>query len=301
MDISVFRNDIAKLLSAGYNFYSISDVYNDKFIADSPKSVVLTFDDGLIDHLHVAHLLTDLGITRATFYIPTLQLTKSSILAVHKAHLIRSRFGGASLELLHRACTDIGLFIDSHVGYDAERALFAKSYSDQIDNDDTKEFKRLINYYGSIGMRDQILDKIMELGGLLSSSLDLYLTPNQIQEIHSLGFEIGSHGSSHTLLSRLSADQQFREITSSKLLLEQIIGSKLSSFCYPYGGKMSYNETTISILKQAGFKCAVSVENKEINTEGLIYAPYELPRYDCNMMHLLFEQLVRNQPDQESP
>ena len=50
-----------------------------------------------------------------------------------------------------------------------------------------------------------------------------------------LGFEIGSHGVSHKLLSRLNKLEQKKELLNSKLFLEDLLKKKVESFCYPYG------------------------------------------------------------------
>ena len=94
---------------------------------------------------------------------------------------------------------------------------------------------------------------------------------------------IGSHSESHTLLSRLSYDKQFKEIKNSKTFLEKIINKNIDTFCYPYGGKISYNNNTLKILKKLKFKLAYSVDHRNITIKDLKNKPYELPRFDCNL------------------
>jgi len=59
--------------------------------------------------------------------------------------------------------------------------------------------------------------------------------------------------------------------------------SDIDFFCYPYGGKNSYNYNTIKILKKLKFKQAYSVESKDITKHKLSTNNLELPRYDCNL------------------
>ena len=112
---------------------------------------------------------------------------------------------------------------------------------------------------------------------------DYYLSKKEIRYLKSLGMIIGSHGESHTLLSRLSYKKQFKELNSSKIFLEKIINKKVDIFCYPYGRKMSYNSNTLKILKKLKFKLAYSVEYRDISLKDIQKRPYELPRYDCNL------------------
>lgn len=64
-------------------------------------------------------------------------------------------------------------------------------------NKKIKEFKRLINFYGSIGARDLLLDEIMKRVGINKNSKDIYLSLDEIKEISDMGFEIGSYVVSH--------------------------------------------------------------------------------------------------------
>ena len=94
---------------------------------------------------------------------------------------------------------------------------------------------------------------------------------------------IGSHTESHTLLTRLSYREQLKELKNSKIFLEKIINKNIDTFCYPFGGKTSYNDNTLKILKKLKYKLAYSVEYRDISLRDIKQKPYELPRYDCNL------------------
>jgi len=81
----------------------------------------------------------------------------------------------------------------------------------------------------------------------------------------------------------LTFKKQFEEIKNSKIFLEKIINKNIDTFCYPYGGKISYNRNTLKILKKLKFKLAYTVEYRDINFKDIKNKPYELPRYDCNL------------------
>ena len=103
-----------------------------------------------------------------------------------------------------------------------DKQKFINKYSQQIDNIEIKEFKRIINYYGDIGLRTKILDSILSNLNVAIEPNTFYLSLEEIIFIDSLGFEIGSHGISHTLLSRLDIKKQNDEILLSKLFLENL-------------------------------------------------------------------------------
>ena len=104
----------------------------------------------------------------------------------------------------------------------------------------------------------------------------------ELNYLLNLGMFIGSHSENHILLSRLNYDQQLKDIKSSKSYLENILNEEINTFCYPYGGKISYNYNTLKILKLLKFKIAFSVEGREIKNKDLKNKPFELPRFDCN-------------------
>jgi peptidoglycan-N-acetylglucosamine deacetylase len=71
-------------------------------------------------------------------------------------------------------------------------------------------------------------------------------------EIRSIAqrFEIGSHTYSHVPLAGLSNGHAWNEIVDGKQWLEQLLGSSVTSFCYPRG---KFNRATTVLVKRAGF------------------------------------------------
>jgi peptidoglycan/xylan/chitin deacetylase (PgdA/CDA1 family) len=140
-----------------------------------------------------------------------------------------------------------------------------------------------MNYYGDLKLKHKILDYLLKKFEINMKSKDYYLNKKEIKYLKSLGMIIGSHSESHTLLSRLSYREQFKELNNSKIFLEKIINKSIDTFCYPYGGKISYNDNTLKILKKLKYKLAYSVEHRDIFFKDIQHKPYELPRYDCNL------------------
>jgi len=84
-----------------------------------------------------------------------------------------------------------------------------------------------------------------------------YMSWQQIQDLHTAGFEIGAHTVDHPSLDKLTPEQQHHEIFDSKATLEQEIGAPVTAFCYPSG---RYNATTVQLVKQAGFTSATTTK-----------------------------------------
>jgi peptidoglycan/xylan/chitin deacetylase (PgdA/CDA1 family) len=81
-----------------------------------------------------------------------------------------------------------------------------------------------------------------------------HLSKEQIIELHQAGFEIGSHGRRHLFLNNKPDKILKTEIEDSKKLIEDLTGSAVRSFCYPFG---RYNQRVAEFVKSAGYKYAV--------------------------------------------
>ena len=88
--------------------------------------------------------------------------------------------------------------------------------------------------------------------------------------------EIGGHTISHPKLAKIHESDQFKEIAGGKRTIEQILDIPLLSFAYPFGGKDSFDKTTIELVKKAGFQYACSNIHERVTNSSDIYA---LPRF----------------------
>ena len=61
------------------------------------------------------------------------------------------------------------------------------------------------------------------------------------------GMKIGSHSKNHKILTKIDQNELTKEISSSKIELEKLIGEEVVSFCYPYG---KFNLDVINEVKK---------------------------------------------------
>ena len=239
-----------------------------------------TFDDGFKDHIYAAEILKKYnGI--GLFFIPTSPLKNNIILDVHKTHLILGKVKGlVALNELEKYLNKNKI---KNYMSQKEKLKYKIAYKRLDDDAHKTEFKKIMNYYGNLKLKTKILEHLLQKFEINIKPKDYYLNKKEIKYLSSLGMIIGSHSESHTLLSRLSYNKQFKEIKNSKTFLEKIINKNIDTFCYPYGGKISYNNNTLKILKKLKFKLAYSVDNRNITIKDLKNKPYELPRFDCNL------------------
>ena len=85
------------------------------------------------------------------------------------------------------------------------------------------------------------------------------LTHEQIRELASGELiEIGAHSVTHSVLASQSLENQREEISTSKVRLEEIIGAPVTSFAYPFGGRLDYTPETLDVVRRTGFSLACS-------------------------------------------
>jgi peptidoglycan-N-acetylglucosamine deacetylase len=66
-------------------------------------------------------------------------------------------------------------------------------------------------------------------------------------------FEIGAHTYNHVALAGLPDELASSEIADGKKWLEEVLGTVVSSFCYPKG---KFNASTVALVRKAGFQGA---------------------------------------------
>ena len=268
-----YINQIKKFSEKGLiNSYEELFISSDKFLP--------TFDDGFKDHIFAAEILkkyNSIGI----FFIPTSPLKNNTMLDVHKTHLILGKV--KNLEALNELENYLNKNKISNFFNNNEKSKYNSAYKKHLDDHNKKKFKKIMNYYGNLKLKHKILDYLLKKFEINIKPKDYHLNKKEIKYLNSLGMIIGSHSDRHTLLSRLSYKEQFKELNNSKIFLEKILNKSIDTFCYPYGGKVSYNNNTLKILKKLKYKLAFSVEYRDISLKDIEQKPYELPRYDCNL------------------
>ena len=95
-------------------------------------------------------------------------------------------------------------------------------------------------------------EKALAARGLINRTLDW----EELAELEAGGIRIESHGISHWPLSDLGIDEAAREITLSKLRLEERLGRPVQAFAYAKGAEAHYEPVHVSILWQAGYEVA---------------------------------------------
>jgi peptidoglycan/xylan/chitin deacetylase (PgdA/CDA1 family) len=95
------------------------------------------------------------------------------------------------------------------------------------------------------------------------------------------GMAIGSHTHSHEILSRLPEEDQFRELATSRAILEERLGMPVYSLSYPVGLPQCFSTATQMAAQRAGYRIAFSFY-------GGFNAPGAIQRFDVLRQGVVF-------------
>lgn len=199
---------------------------------------MITFDDGYIDNYMIAYKLLHAYQVPATFYlvsdfVGTGYLPWWDVIA----YLVR-RTKKRSLQLT--CCDERPVMLEP----DREAAIstVVSAYKSDL-NQDAPAFLEELRHETEVEIEGEERR---------------FLNWEEAREMAAGGMEIGSHTQTHPLMSKLSPDDQRRELQRSKATIEEQIGRPVDSFAYPNGSPKDVTPITLEQVKEAGYKTAFS-------------------------------------------
>lgn len=281
LDISLFIEQI-EYLKCHYKFITMEmlvESINSNIILPS-KSVLITFDDGYIDHyINVFPILSKYGI-QGSFFPPIKAVTEHIILDVNKIHFILATVDDTKI-LIKEIYKKLDENRSSYNLNDNEFYYSKLARANLYDTKDTVFIKKLLQVELVEELRQVIVDHLFKkFVGINQESFssELYMNIEQIKCLQKHGMHIGSHGYNHYWLGSLSEGQQRIEIERSSDFLGEIgANENYKTMSYPYG---DYNSITLELLNNYNYKLAVTTE---INVADLQkHHALKLPRLDTN-------------------
>ncbi len=85
---------------------------------------------------------------------------------------------------------------------------------------------------------------------------------------HSL-VSYGNHSANHYVLSSLKKEEQKKEIIDCQNFINKFKINKSNIFCIPFGGSNTYNDETLSVLKELNYKTILVSQNRLDSIESL--------------------------------
>jgi peptidoglycan/xylan/chitin deacetylase (PgdA/CDA1 family) len=242
-----------------YTFISIQDVINRIYhdIKIPTNALLLTFDDGYMDHfVNVFPILKKKGI-QGCFFPPANAVLYHKVLNVNKIHYLLASVDTPNI--LH----DLYNCLDK---YRSDFSLESNDYyysklakANRFDSNEIIFIKRLLQVELEEEIRNKIVDELFHkfvTNDEAAFARKLYMSIDQIKYMARNGMYIGSHGFNHDWLNKLSPAKQITEIDLSLQFLNEV-DSPTDNWvmCYPYGG---FNSSLISIIKNRDCKLALT-------------------------------------------
>jgi peptidoglycan/xylan/chitin deacetylase (PgdA/CDA1 family) len=98
------------------------------------------------------------------------------------------------------------------------------------------------------------------------------LNVRELREMHASGMEIGSHTVNHVRLTEADDTCLAQELSDSKAALEDLLGSAVDSFAYPYG---AWDTRCVTATRAAGYRAACTTRTGWALRDG---NPFQLRR-----------------------
>ena len=230
------------ILTKKYNVLTVEEFCNClKNRINFPKnSVLLTFDDGYADNFLEAKPLLEEYKKQAIFYIST------GILNTKK------EFWWDAIE---RIILQSHNKIEREYFLMNEKKYFLQNLTDEARKELYEELLRDMKVMRSESREMKIseLEEIFQADGPRESHRAM--TFEELKKMNqSDSVIIGAHTHLHPSLAAQTYKDQYKEISTSKKILEELLKKKIDHFSYPFGGAVNYNQDTIEIVKGLGFE-----------------------------------------------
>ena len=195
LTIEDFEKQLDWLNESAGNFVTAVEWEKAK-LGETCSGVLLTFDDGLKDHINYVLPILEKRNIFAIFFVNTLPLVSNSMLAVHLTHKLLSI--GKSIEILD----SFHQLLPNSIWGKLNSGAASSAYSKHKDLEINIKIKKIINYLFTDFDLTQLLD--ITSHRFLSSSLSQisaswYLTEEDVKTISKAGMKIGSHASTPSI------------------------------------------------------------------------------------------------------
>ena len=245
-----------------------------------PKALLLTFDDGYIDHYTNVFPILDRYKLPACFFPLAKCILEGRVLDVNKIHFILASVENKE-KIVEYIMTCLDRFRPEH-GLEPNDLYWKKiGKPNRFDTAEVIFIKRMLQRELPEPIRKIITDGLFEkyvTADEVAFSKEIYMSIDQVSCMYRHGMYFGSHGYDHYWLDTLSEAEQTREIDMSLDFLRRAgVDVKKWIMCYPYG---AFNETLLSILRLRN--CIAGLTTQVAMADLKKDNPLTLPRLDTN-------------------
>lgn len=224
-----FEIVLSCLTDNGFEFVTVSELTKRN---KNEKLIALTFDDGYLDNYEFA-LPSLLKFNATASFFPVVNPCKDNTVL--------------PLDIYYQCIDEMNLSETERTEY-ITGTIKRNFYWVEPD----KQMNMLNSLFKSLPQKNRVS----------------YMSAEQLKELSDKGFEIGSHGMTHSLLiaDYMNKEKALNELQKSKQWLEAITGKPVIAFCFPAG---RYNAEMIELAKQVGYTSSCLVVRNENEKEVL--------------------------------
>lgn len=277
LEIHQFKEQMAFLKKNGFDFVSMEDVLNQHEIKE--KSVLLTFDDGYLDHYTNVFPILKANNVSGFFSMPGKIIREKKVLDVNKIHFI---LASAPMEKIKAQIFErLNHYRGTEFHIATNEELYDKlAKANRFDNQDVIFVKRLLQVELPERLRNMITDELFQEFIDISEEAfadELYMNMDQIKLMKQQGMEFGIHGYDHYWMNRLEQKALGNDIESALDVFDEVIDCRKWTCCYPYG---SYSDEVIEQIRGMGAVAglATDVRTYERDKDSI----FKIPRLDTN-------------------
>lgn len=281
LDLTLFRQQI-DFLKEHFRFASMEEVLALGKGDDLKKdSVLLTFDDGYIDHYTNVFPILKANNIQGVFSMPGKIIREKKVLDVNKIHFILASASVGAIK--EKVFERLNHYRGTEYDIPSNEELYEKlAKENRFDNKDTIFVKRLLQVELPEQLRNVITEELFrEFINLPEVAFvdELYMNMDQIRLMKQQGMQFALHGYDHYWMNRLGMDELRRDVEAALNVFDGVIDGNMWTCCYPYG---SYNDEVIAQIKKMGAAAGLA-------TDVNVYVPekddiFKIPRLDTNDM-----------------
>jgi len=282
LSIDLFREQIEFILKhyTVVTMEEVTEVIENSKHGLPNNALLLTFDDGYIDHYtNVFPILNEKKI-QGSFFPPAKVVMENKVLDVNKVHFILASVTDKNL-IVQSILSIVDKYRQKYSLEEGEYYLKRYAKKSRFDTKEVIFIKRMLQMGLPEELRGIIVDYLFNNYVTKNEKVfakELYMNLDQIKCMNRLGMFFGSHAYEHYWLNTLEKEKQEEEIDKSIKFLKEI-GCNLDKWvmCYPYGG---YDSSLLDILQYRGCKLGLTTKVDIANLQ--VDNPLTLPRLDTN-------------------
>lgn len=280
LDLKLFCHQI-EFLKSNFNMIEPEQLLQaiEQKIDLPENSMLLTFDDGYIDHYtNVFPILVENNV-KGLFAMPGKILREEKAYDTDKIKFILA--SSNVTKIIQEVFKKLDYYRGDEFKIPDNNFLYNKlAKTSRFDDKDTIFVKMLLQKELDERLRNLIVDELFKKHVSIAENAfvkELYMSYEQVKLMKAMGMSFAIHGYNHYWLNKLSDEEMKEDINKSLEVFDGIIDKNNWIMCYPSGG---YSDEVINYISKNGCKFGLSTEVRVADIES--DNKFKLPRLDTN-------------------